>query len=449
MNGVPILTDLLPTPPPAGRLREEDLQLHSQQVSHILGSPPGWLLRWGITLMFCVLLGMLLFSHLIRYPELITADIVVRTQTAPVPVVVRRSGSLRLLGVREGQPVRAGQLLGVIGNSSSYDDVQATTRQVRALTETLLNNAPVPAGALTHSGGQLGELQNAYAQLLAAYGAYSFFRQARHHDRRQAELQRQIETYRTLATRLDSQMVLARRRQELMSQRNAVNQRLLSEKVYAQLEADQAQNDYLQFRQSTENADASRLQNQLAIQQREQAVIELLQQQRETEQQLRQRLQENALLYLAQYDIWKENYILESPVAGRVTFGQPIDRDQYLESGREAMTILPNNARRLAAHTYLTADRYGEVTVGQRAYLHLAAFPYQQYGAVPGVVARMAPAARKGQYFVVIDLPDGLRTTYHKRLTFTQDMPGQVRIQTRDLSLLDRFFQQYRRFFTP
>ncbi|MFM8832546.1 MAG: secretion protein HlyD, partial [Cytophagales bacterium] len=58
---------------------------------------PGWLLRWGITLIFVLFLGLLAISWFIKYPDVIKATVVVTTNPAPINLVSRTSGKILLL----------------------------------------------------------------------------------------------------------------------------------------------------------------------------------------------------------------------------------------------------------------------------------------------------------------------------------------------------------------
>ena len=50
----------------------------------------------------------------------------------------------------------------------------------------------------------------------------------------------------------------------------------------------------------------------------------------------------------------------------------------------------------------------------------------------------------KGLYFVDVELPQKLITSYNKEIDFKQEMQGSAEIITEDLRLIERFFYQFR-----
>ena len=62
----------------------EKIELRSDDVQEILGTPPAWIIRWGSTLIFIgvILLGVV--SYVVRYPDIIHAPILITTEMPPI-----------------------------------------------------------------------------------------------------------------------------------------------------------------------------------------------------------------------------------------------------------------------------------------------------------------------------------------------------------------------------
>jgi len=84
----------------------------------------------------------------------------------------------------------------------------------------------------------------------------------------------------------------------------------------------------------------------------------------------------------------------------------------------------------------------GKVEIGQVVNIKLDGFPYQEYGMIKGTVKALGAVPREGNYDLLIDLPDGMTTTYKKDLRFQQNMEGLAEIITKDRTLLERIFEQ-------
>ena len=65
----------------------DDIEIRSEEVQEIIGTTPGWILRWGSTAALMVLLLLALMSWFIRYPDTIEAPVVVKTTNSAAPVV--------------------------------------------------------------------------------------------------------------------------------------------------------------------------------------------------------------------------------------------------------------------------------------------------------------------------------------------------------------------------
>ena len=62
------------TPPQQGEAGWGLVGLRSSEVNEVLSQPPSWLVRWGITVFFFVLLILLGVSGFVEYPDLVKAN---------------------------------------------------------------------------------------------------------------------------------------------------------------------------------------------------------------------------------------------------------------------------------------------------------------------------------------------------------------------------------------
>ncbi|MCB0576071.1 MAG: hypothetical protein KDC61_16065, partial [Saprospiraceae bacterium] len=139
------------------------VELRSEEVQEILGTPPNWLVRWGTTV---VLLGfgmMLLAAWFIRYPDVVGAKVVITSSVPPVDVVARADGRISNLLVRDKDAVQENDLLGVLQSTANYQNVMdldmAVSAWLRSSTDSLRYLTP-PRNFV------LGEVQADYAVFL-------------------------------------------------------------------------------------------------------------------------------------------------------------------------------------------------------------------------------------------------------------------------------------------
>lgn len=91
---------------------------------------------------------------------------------------------------------------------------------------------------------------------------------------------------------------------------------------------------------------------------------------------------------------------------------------------------------------HLSSAGIGKVKAGQTVNVRLNGFPYMEFGIVKAVVSDGSPAPETGKdgrvnYTVSIVFPDGLITTYGRRLPFMQDMDGVADVITDSRSLMN------------
>ena len=58
----------------------DNLNLRSEEVQEILGRPPRWLVRVGISIIFIVVIGLFVGSYFLKYPDILSASITVTTE---------------------------------------------------------------------------------------------------------------------------------------------------------------------------------------------------------------------------------------------------------------------------------------------------------------------------------------------------------------------------------
>ena len=418
------------------------LEMPGEEVQEILGHMPGWPLRWGITLIAAIVVMLLLGSWLIKYPDAIDARMVLTTRTPPASLMARAEGALKFY-VKDNQAVRAGDYVAVLENAARTEDVRTLAERLKQLEPALYRpGTALPAGVLPDNL-VVGELQSAYASLLGSLRDYIRWQALVSHDKQIAALQRRIGQYERLNEQLEKQQRLMEQELELAQKRFAVDQQLFREKVLAEADFDRARNAFLQTRRAFEAAQGGIINNQIAISQLQAQRTELDVDKVETEARLRNAVETHFKLLESNLHQWRQRYLLQTPIAGRVAFVKYRSDNQFVKAGEEVVTVVPH-AGAMYGQVQMPVAGSGKVAVGQRVNIRFDNYPFAEYGMVAGRVAAISPVPRDDLYTIRIQLPDGLNTSYRKKLAFRQEMQGDAQIITRDLRLLDRIFNQLR-----
>jgi multidrug resistance efflux pump len=100
----------------------QPVNLRSEAVQDILGRPPRWMIRWGISVIFIVILGLFVGSYFFKYPDIVQAQVTVNSEHLPANIVSKISGRIDSLFVNEGQNVNVGDNLALLQTPTSFND---------------------------------------------------------------------------------------------------------------------------------------------------------------------------------------------------------------------------------------------------------------------------------------------------------------------------------------
>ena len=101
----------------------DNIELRSESVQDILTRPPHWMIRWGNTIIFIILLMILLMSYFIKYPEFVPAPIIVTSQNPPEKLLSRTNSKIEKIFIKDHQEVKKGDVLMILQSTDNYRDV--------------------------------------------------------------------------------------------------------------------------------------------------------------------------------------------------------------------------------------------------------------------------------------------------------------------------------------
>ena len=137
---------------------------YSEEAQAILGRAPSWVVRWGVTVVFCILAGIVAGCYFIRYPQTVTAPISITTINPPSDLAARYDGLLDTVCVTNGDAVHAGEVIALFTTAAHYGDVATLERSLRGA-DTLSYLLLVRSSWLDGNYA-LGELQSSWADFL-------------------------------------------------------------------------------------------------------------------------------------------------------------------------------------------------------------------------------------------------------------------------------------------
>ena len=427
---------------------EGNLNLRSEEVQEILGRPPRWIVRVGISIIFVVVAGLFVGSYFLKYPDMLPAPITVTTENLPAGVMAMTTGKIDTIAVVEKQTVKEGELLAVIRNPAKLEDVMVVKRMLEGA-DTVDVETHGRASLQNSASLQLGDLQSAYTAFDNALTDYRHFVETDYHNRKIAVIRKQIAAQKNLLQKTVNQLNISRKQLATAQKLFEIDSTLYSKSAISLVDYQSARNSLLQQLSSLESSKMSVDNQQMSILQSEQSIFDLEQQRIDEDQQLTSALTSAKEQLSAQIRQWEQTYLLVAPCDGKVTFTKYWQKNQNVNAGEVLVTVVPDGDTQVVGKILLPQQGAGKVKVGQTVNVKLDNFPYLEYGMVKVCIRNisMVPVQvdeNTKAYMLEVEFPENLVTTYGKELTFSQEMTGTAEIITEDLRLLDKFINPIR-----
>ncbi len=418
----------------------KSIEIRSEAVQEILGYIPHWIIRWGISLLFSVILVLLIGSYFFKYPDVISSSIVVTTVNPPASIVANSSGKIQHLFIKDKQEVEEGKYLAIIENSVNQEHLSELKIHLDSI-KSMFNHFDNFSFIEFNPNYSLGELQASYANFLKSYADYRYFIQLDYHHKRIDSLNEQIEKHHLLREQLTRQLKILEEELKLSKQQYERSQSLYKDGVISRNDSDSAKGLYLQREYAFEGAKSSLANEQIQISVLQQSILDLELKYKEQKKQLEGLLKQAYENLIGQVTQWEQRYVLKTPINGVVTFTRFWSVNQNVRAGDSVITVVPREATTIIGKVVLPVAGSGKVKIGQKVNVKLANYPFMEYGMVRGIVKSKSLVSADNNYHLEVEFPHRLLTNYGKELEFNQEMQGVAEIITEDIRMLERVFK--------
>lgn len=419
--------------------------IHSEEVQEIMGNIPGWIIRWGLSVVFAIFSLIIIGSWFFSYPEVVTAPLVITTYNTPAVLEAKTGGKIDRLLVSNEQIVKEGVVVAVIENTTDYNDLLLLEKEILQLHE------PVNWDSVACSSGFtkayiLGELQNQYVGFLKNIKQFRHYLNQNHLPLKIKLLDKQISKQSEIYGKQLIQLKYKTEELELARNSFGRDSMLFHLGTYAitKSEYERSRQGYVQKVSSFIGFESSLKSTEAANLRLQETKIELqLQLERELNQ-YRMALDESLQLLKSSIISWKEKYVLTSPIEGRITFTGYWNENQLVKAGDRLATVVPLDETRIIAKTVIPPASIGKVEKDQDVHIKLSGFPYMEFGMLRGKVSSISLVPEKEGYVAEIELSGGMTSSYSEQLKFIQQMDGTAEIITKKMRLIYRFINPLR-----
>jgi multidrug resistance efflux pump len=416
-------------------------ELHSEEIQEIISRPPHWLLNWGISVTFGIIVLAVISSWWIQFPDVVTASFSLTSGYAPQKIIARATGRIHKLLVKDGTLVKTGKILLFSESTANHEQVLRLNSELKKLFLSISAGdwAKVHLFPI-HSYTGLGELQNDFQTFYQHFEQLKTVLAGGYLINKRKLLLKDLGDMEAMEATLIELQDLQKRDYDLAIEEFKVQERLFKERVLSMLEYNREKAKLLSREVPLKNLTSSLIQNRTSQTAKKKELLELdntIIQQKSLVLQALQTLRSDI-------EIWKQTYVLSAPLPGTISFAEPLQEQQSITTGQELMTVQPDE-QSFRGLVKLAQHNMGKVSKGQKVLVKLKSYPYQEYGILNGVLTQLsATPNRDSLYWGYVDLPKGLTTRYGKLLIYKNGMEGTAEIITKDRSLAERLVSMIR-----
>lgn len=330
----------------------------------------------------------------------------------------------------------------VMQSAANYKDILELKEIVDSIAPNKLYSFPISRTA----GFKLGEIQGEYNSFAKAFQDEELFTRLQPYAPENLATNQSISEYKVRMATLRQQKSLESLKYDLTKKNFNRSQELFNQGVISAMELENEKIKYLQAQQNLENINIS-------ISQAEEGISNL----NKTRSGTAINTEKDKITYSSQtlqlfeqlrktLKQWEQNYLVISSTNGVASFQQFFGENQFVKSGEPILSILPENKEKLVGRMSVPTINSGKILPGEKVLIKLDNYRFQEYGIIEGKVQNISLIPdEKGNYYVDVILPKGLKTSYNKNLTFDKELRGTAEIVTQDLRLIERFFYQIRK----
>lgn len=418
--------------------KKQNIEIHNEEVREIMGSIPGWTIRWGLTVIFLICSGIIVGSYFFSYPKVVSVPMVITTENPPARLISKTSGRIKHWFYHDGDHVFPESPVALVSNTANYDNIIYVDEVLKRMdTINLKSGAGFPQ---LQEKTELGELQESYGQFIRNSDEYL---QYLHDDfltgkilLEEAKLKQQEESYQMMLEQKDllgEELKLEEKtysRYQPMMEKGGVSE---SQTDQAKARLIQAQRSFISFKQSLKNTESN-----LLVQRR--VIIDLKEQQKSDIRRFEMDIADNIRTLKNGIDTWKDRYLICSPISGQLTLDKFWSENHVIQAGECLATIIPSDNLRIICKAVVPATGIGEIHLGQKVNVKLSGFPFMEYGMLSGKVESISQVPAENQYSVFIGL-DNMVSSYSEHLKLIQEMDGTAEIVTQNTRAIHRFIQ--------
>lgn len=426
---------------------EREIEIKTEDVNELLTSVPKWIIRWGVTMIFIIMVLALTLSFFIKYPDTLTAKASITTRNPPVTLVSKTNGKIIELKIKNNQSVKKDEILLVIESSTNYKSILTIDSILKKFNkdDSLSYNKLNYFSFLDNDGEGLGDITPTFIAFLKGHNDYKLQKELNPQIREVEIIEKELDEYQTLQVKYQNQENIYKEEFSLIEKDFNRFITLFSSQSISAKEFEDKKREFLSAKRNYESIKITNINNKLAINNLEKNKLQLLMQAYKEIEKFEQALNQSVQNLKSQIEIWEQTFLLKAPIDGKISLFNYWAINQNIKQGDEVLSIVPSIKQEIIAKLFLPVQNSSKLKAGQAVNIKLNNYQFQEFGMLKGQVKSVSLMPQKDTYSVEVSLPNNLITSYNKQLAYKEEMQGIADIITEELSVFDRVFQQFRK----
>jgi multidrug resistance efflux pump len=420
------------------------VELRSEDVQEILGTPPHWLVRWGTAIVLAGFAMMICAAWFIRYPDVVEAKVTITTAVPPVDVVARTDGRIYKVLTPDKKLVQENDLLVVMQSTADYEDVLNLDMAVDAWQRSDLDSLKLLTPVRNLS---LGDIQADYADFVQQLENFQLGKGSK-----SAAANSNIGSIKQQINQLEQSIAYEERGLKRVNDQLKTAEELYEKQkelyeqgITSRVDFEKERTKLADLERQRDVYEDNMLRKRNEIINLRKGITDASLGQAETASNTSSRLLGSLNTLRSSINKWKQTYLITAPIAGRVAYVSSIEK-KYVQEGEQVLTLVPPQTKAIVGRVLLPVESSGKVKPEQRVIIKLNGYPYQEYGTLKGFVIDKSLIPRDNQYSVLVSVStnenNNLFTSHNREIQFEQQLQGKVEIITEEKGFIARITDQ-------
>jgi multidrug efflux pump subunit AcrA (membrane-fusion protein) len=406
------------------------------EVQEIVGRAPTWIIRYGITLIGLLLLGIFFLAYMIKYPEQSHAKVIIEYNQSPVQIFTNTTAIVDSLYASQNSIVESGQVIATLTSMENAKEVFSLKKELLLL----LQNITYPTMAISKLSG-LGSLQVQYFELQALLGDYHRLKSDKSTDLKLNAVENQLKLNAKLRQSRNQTNKLNVQTSAIEEQQYLVDKKLYEQKAITNQEFLESQKSHLSSKASLKSEPVDIWQAEAQSTQLKLDKIALQNEQQKSIYEMKQKVLSTVIKLLSAIETWENTYVVKALVSGKLQYAEQSKPGQIVNQHKPFAYVIRKSSGS-QSKGYASINNVGALKSGQKILIDLTSVPANENGYLEGTLDVISDLPSDSVYSFTIKLTNGLVSTTGKAIPPLPIHYGTGKIITKDISLLNRLFSK-------